>query len=143
RYYALEPRRIAAPVNLQPAVELGEQGSEMAGVLDSLRDSNPERFEQLNRELARWLPEFDRILFETPAPGVRGFLLRPRSAPRPIPAAELSEGTLLALALLTLAHLPSPPSILLLEEPDRGIHPRLLREVQDALYRLAYPETFS
>jgi predicted ATP-dependent endonuclease of OLD family len=28
------------------------------------------------------------------------------------------------------------------EEPDRGIHPRLLRDVQDALYRLSYPESF-
>jgi AAA15 family ATPase/GTPase len=27
-----------------------------------------------------------------------------------------------------------------IEEPDRGIHPRLLRLVQDALYRLCYPE---
>ncbi len=27
-----------------------------------------------------------------------------------------------------------------LEEPDHGLHPRLLRDVRDALYRLAYPE---
>ncbi len=27
----------------------------------------------------------------------------------------------------------------MLEEPDRGIHPRLLRDVQDAIYRLAFP----
>lgn len=29
-----------------------------------------------------------------------------------------------------------------LEEPDRGIHPRLYREIQDALYRLAYPASY-
>jgi AAA15 family ATPase/GTPase len=28
-----------------------------------------------------------------------------------------------------------------LEEIDRGLHPRLLRHLQDALYRLAYPES--
>jgi predicted ATPase len=44
--------------------------------------------------------------------------------------------------MLTLAHLPNPPSLIGLEEPDRGIHPRLLRDVRDALYRLAYPESF-
>jgi energy-coupling factor transporter ATP-binding protein EcfA2 len=27
------------------------------------------------------------------------------------------------------------------EEPDRGIHPRLLRRVQDAIYRLSHPES--
>ena len=43
------------------------------------------------------------------------------------------------MALLTLSHLPEPPALIGLEEPDRGIHPRLLRDVRDALYRLAYP----
>src|SRR5205814_10351397 len=45
------------------------------------------------------------------------------------------------LALLTLAYLPEPPSVAGLEEIDRGLHPRLLRHVQDALYRLTYPES--
>ncbi|PYT10092.1 MAG: ATPase, partial [Acidobacteria bacterium] len=59
-----------------------------------------------------------------------------------IPATELSQGTLLALAILTLTYIPNPPSIVCLEEPDRGIHPRLLRDVRDALYRLSYPENY-
>ncbi len=45
------------------------------------------------------------------------------------------------LAILTVAYLPSPPSVVCFEEPDRGIHPRLLRDVQDALYRLSHPES--
>jgi predicted ATPase len=44
------------------------------------------------------------------------------------------------MALLTLAHLPDPPPLIGLEEPDHGIHPRLLRDVKDAIYRLCYPE---
>jgi predicted ATPase len=59
-----------------------------------------------------------------------------------IAARELSDGTLLALTLLTIAYSPTPPFLACFEEPDRGIHPRLLRHVQDALYRLAYPEGF-
>ena len=42
--------------------------------------------------------------------------------------------------MLTLTHLPNPPALIAFEEPDQGIHPRLLRQVRDALYRLAYPE---
>ncbi len=44
--------------------------------------------------------------------------------------------------MLTISYLPSPPPIVGIEEPDRGIHPRLLRDIRDALYRLAYPEDF-
>jgi predicted ATPase len=87
------------------------------------------------------MPEFDRILFETPTAGFKSFLLRTHEGQHPIPAKQLSQGTLLTLAILTLAHLPQPPSLLCLEEPDRGIHPRLLQHVRDALYRLSHPES--
>jgi predicted ATPase len=59
-----------------------------------------------------------------------------------IPAQDLSHGTLFALAILTIAYSPEPPTVVCIEEPDRGIHPRLLRDLQDALYRLCYPENY-
>jgi predicted ATPase len=141
RIYSLHTNAIAAPVGLSPNPELREDGGAFAGVLDQLRDREPERFEALNEELGRWLPEFDRILFDTPSSGHRAFLLRTRKGRHALPATDLSQGTLLALTMLTLAYLPDPPPIVCLEEPDRGIHPRLLRHVQDALYRLSYPES--
>ncbi len=123
-------------------MELASTGGNLAGVLDRLRDQEPERFEFLNEELGRWFPEFDRILFDTPEPGKRAFLLRTHKDQHKIPATALSQGTRLALVILTLAYLPQPPTVVCLEEPDRGIHPRLLRQIQDALYRLCYPENF-
>ncbi|MBX3278549.1 MAG: AAA family ATPase [Acidobacteria bacterium] len=140
RIYSLNPQAIAASVTLNPYTEIGEDGSGLVSVLDRLRDENPERFEALNEALGRWLPEFDRILFSTPQQGMRAFSLRTREGRYSIAAADISQGTLLALALMTLAYLPDPPAVVCLEEPDRGIHPRLLRDVQDALYRLSYPE---
>jgi predicted ATPase len=142
RVYSLNARTIPKPVQLQPNLELSPEGGNLAGVLDLLRDQDPERFEELNQELSRMLPEFDRILFETPSPGQRAFLLRTRHGRHAISATDLSQGVLLALSMLTLGYLPSPPPLVGLEEPDRGIHPRLLRHVRDALYRLSYPETY-
>jgi predicted ATPase len=121
---------------------LATNGRGLAVILDQLRDRDPERFEALNREMGRWLPEFDRILFDTPADNQRVFLLRTREGQHKIPATELSQGTLIALGILTLAYIPDPPPIVCFEEPDRGIHPRLLREVRDAMYRLSYPENY-
>lgn len=142
RIYSLEANAIAAPVTLIPAVEMGHNGVNLAGVLDRLRDQEPERFKTLNEELGRWLPEFDQILFDTPGKGQRAISLRMREGHHKIQATDLSQGTLLALAILTLAYLPDPPAIVCFEEPDRGIHPRLLRDVRDALYRLSYPKSF-
>jgi predicted ATPase len=142
RIYALDANYISTPVQLTPRPELEQNGHGLAGVLDSLRDTEPERFEALNEEWGRWLPEFDRILFNTPANGNRIISLRTRRDHHKLDVSSISQGTLIALAILTLAYLPDPPKVVCFEEPDRAIHPRLLRHVQDALYRLAYPEGY-
>ncbi len=140
--YSLDAECLAGRVTLQPHMRLERNGRGLPGVLDRLRDMAPERFEQLCDELQNWLPEYDRILFTTPEQGTRAFELRTAAGSHSIPAENLSHGTLLAVGILTIAYLPEPPRFVCFEEPDRGLHPRLLRNVQDALYRLAYPERF-
>lgn len=139
RFYSFDAAQIALKSRLQDKVEFAESGAHLAVVLDRLRDNFPERFERIRKAVANWLPEFDSILFDVPEQGDRCIALRTKKGGHKIAAEDLSQGTLIALALLTLAYLPEPPSLVLLEEPDRGLHPRLLRDVKDALYRLAFP----
>jgi predicted ATPase len=142
RVYTFEFDSIAPPTILTPQATLGAKGDNLAVVLDRLRDQWPERFAAINDELQQWLPEFDTISFETPGNGLRSISLRMKHSDAAIRAKDLSQGTLQALAILTIAYLPEPPRIIGIEEPDRGIHPRLLRQVRDALYRLSYPDQF-
>lgn len=142
KIYAFDPSAISRPAHLEPNIELGQDGSLLVGVLDRLRDREPERFDRLNEELRSWLPEFDRFLFDTPSTGSRSLRLRTRTDGHSIPVQDVSHGSLLAIAMLTLAYLPDPPPVICIEEPERGIHPRLLRHVLDALNRLTAPEEF-
>lgn len=137
--FSLDATSISQPCQIGVGVSLGPQGAGLSAVWDALRDQRPEEFEQLNQEVQRLLPEYDRILLKTVDAGVKIFELRTREGQHAIPARELSQGTRLALALLTMNHLPQRPDILCLEEPDHGLHPRLLRDVRDVLYRLSYP----
>ena len=73
RHFSFDARAIFASVQLRPIDELDQYGGHLAGVLDRLRDQEPERFEVLNEELGRWFREFDRILFNTPGQGRRAF----------------------------------------------------------------------
>jgi len=141
RHFNFDPTAIAAPARLQPIAELQSNGGNLAVVLDRLRDNSPEVFEAINVALAQWLPDYDRILFDTPDTGMRAIRLRAKGTETSIKASELSDGTLIAVAVLTLAYMPDPPRLITIEEPDRGVHPRLLRRLQDALYRLSYPES--
>lgn len=46
-----------------------------------------------------------------------------------VPASQVSDGLLLVLAYLAILHLPEPPRVLLVEEPENGIHPKRLQDV--------------
>lgn len=142
KIFSFDAQAMTDPVTMRAGIELAPNGRNLAGVLENLRDVDEDRFKALNEELRRWLPEFDRMAFETPSDGQKAFLLQMRQGKHKIKAADLSHGTLFALAFLTLAYLPQPPSIICFEEPERGIHPRLFREIRDALYRLCYPEDY-
>jgi predicted ATPase len=142
RLFSFDSDKIRIPTQLSTNVGLASDGGNLAGILDQLRDTEPERFESLNIELGKWFPEYDRILFEVPTDGYRAFLLRTKIGQHKIKAEDLSDGTRLALAYLTIAYLPNPPKIVCFEEPERGIHPRLLRNIQEAMYRLAFPANY-
>src|SRR6266568_1461494 len=142
RIFSFDAKRIVMPSNIDTKPELESDGFGLPNVLDDLSDQEPERFEALNIELHRWLPEFDRILFERASNGMKGLQLRTSAGHYKTSARDLSQGTIIAVALLTLAHLKEPPTIVCLEEPDHGIHPRLLLDIRDAMYRLAFPEDY-
>lgn len=140
RSYSFNANKIALPCQIAIGVRLGPEGEGLAACWDQLRDQQPEQFELLTKAVREVLPEYDRLLLKTVGQGTKVFELRTLEGGHAIPAHQLSHGTRLALALLTLNYLPERPDILCLEEPDQGLHPRLLRDVQDVLYRLSYPE---
>lgn len=140
--YSFDAEKISVPTLIKPNINIDEDGRNLPGVLLQLQSSEYERFEALNNEIQNWFPEFDRIIFEFPEDGKVTFLLRRTFGKHKIKAKDLSDGTRLALAYLTLAYLPNPPKIVAFEEPEKGIHPRLLRNIQEAMDRLAYPENF-
>jgi predicted ATPase len=142
RVYSFDPPRIGERVQLKPNAEMARNGSGFASALDRLRDQNEEAFDRLRDDLASWLPEFEGLAFDTPGEGLRSFKLRRANTRDFIQSRDLSDGTLVALALLFIAHDPSPRTLVCLEEPDRGLHPRLLKQLAEAVFRLSYPSEF-
>ncbi len=55
-----------------------------------------------------------------------GIALQTSGVNRPLDAAELSDGTLRFLALLAALQTPRPPELLVLNEPETSLHPRVL-----------------
>lgn len=142
RSYLFDHYAMAEPSALKSGGELSSNGGNLAAVLTVLRAQAPENFAALTKEVLRLLPEFKALELAENADGTATFALRLADDEGLVPAENLSQGTLYLLGMLALAFHPEPPSVLCIEEIDRGIHPRLLREVRDALYRLSYPQSF-
>lgn len=53
-----------------------------------------------------------------------------------IPAADASQGILVYTCFLAIVHRDDPPSVLLVEEPENGVHPLRLKEIVDLLRSL-------
>ena len=130
---------MAQPARRAEGARLARDGANLAAVLAHLRTAAPAAFAEFSGELWRIAPEFHALEFQDLPEDRVEFGLR-LTEDGLVPAAELSQGTLYLIAVLALAFDPTPPGVLCIEEVDRGIHPRMLREIRDALYRLSHPQ---
>lgn len=138
RGYVLDHDALAGPGRREDGAELARDGGNLAAVLSHLQREQPAAFAGLVAEALRLMPEFRALLIADRPEGLVGLSLQLVEG-AVLPASELSQGTLYLLGLLALAFDPRPPRLLCIEEIDRGLHPRTLRQVRDLLYRLAYP----
>ncbi len=141
RGFLFDHYAMAAPAFRSDNAALSSNAANLAAVLAHWRDERPGALAGLQAEFCRLLPEFASIEFR-PADGGRVELAAMLGDGGAVTAANLSQGSLYLLALLALAFDPEPPPVLCLEELDRGLHPRMLREARDALYRLSHPQAF-
>lgn len=142
RAYLLDHYAMPLPAARNEGAELAGNGGNLAAVLLTLQQAHPERYLRLETELLRLVPEFTELVFLDHPDDRVELALRIADEPRPVPAENLSQGTLYLLALLALSFCPQPPPLICIEEVDRGVHPRMLREVRDLLYRLSYPAEY-
>ncbi|MDX2284134.1 MAG: AAA family ATPase [Bacteroidia bacterium] len=118
------------------ADQLNQDGSNLVQFLFYLDQNYPQHFEALRRDL-NWSLE-DIVNVRTPLDQENKLTIKffdRHGADFGI--GEVSEGVKYFLAFLALIHQPDPPRILLLEEPENGIHPRRISQLLDYLRRLA------
>ncbi|GAB3548571.1 hypothetical protein GCM10027577_25110 [Spirosoma fluminis] len=147
--FTINPYLVTRPYPLFPNSErIKSDTSNLVAYLDTLRDKYPDIFRQIESDINLLIPEFSQIRFDNVAPDkelkknygdktYKKFGLYNDNQNEIYWSEELSEGTVYFLILLCIIHQPQPPKLLLLEEPERGIHPRRIREVMDFIFRLA------
>ncbi len=120
-------------------------GGNLAAILLRLREESPAVYKSIVQTLRLILPWFEDFILEKEGPTGRQMVpLRWRMGRKgdyDFVAGQLSDGSLRTMALVTLLHLPEglQPSIMIIDEPELGLHPSA-EEIIAGLIRAAARE---
>ena len=145
RKYSLQPKMLAMPATIDSsrAFRIDPDGFGLATLLDDIVNFEPERFIKLRETFCKFFPQYASVRIQASGAMKRhyghidyvmqtgdgkGIFFELKDGTL-ISAKQASDGVVLFLAYLALAHTPNPPKLLLIEEPENGIYPQRLQEV--------------
>jgi predicted ATPase len=142
--YKPDPSKFQIPAQITNETRVSADAGNLVSFIFFLSQNYKSRFRQLENDLAQCIGNL--VAISTPVANIspndskeQGKLKLKLFDKNDIGywADEVSEGVLYFLALLCIIHQPDPPKLLLLEEPEKGIHPRRIKEVMDFIFELA------
>lgn len=119
-----------------PGVQLQANGENLAAVLDRLHGDALATHKKIEREVSSVAPSITGIV--TPTVDTHGNkVVGIVESDQTFKADSMSDGILLFIALSTVSQANGGRALVCLEEPDRGIHPRRIREILEQVNRVA------
>jgi AAA domain, putative AbiEii toxin, Type IV TA system len=137
RMLELDARALRTPSPPGSPTTLALDGSNLPHVVRELQRRDPMQFREWVAHLRTGVAALiDIEVWERPED--RHLVLRARfegSREAPVPSWLLSDGTLrlMALTLVSYAALPGRPALVMIEEPENGLHPLAIQAAYDAL----------
>jgi predicted ATPase len=131
----LDPDFLRSANNLipqgQPLRFLDERGTGLAALYDALIVRDLPAYMALNEQITRLFPGVRSIQLTNPSTGTKAIGVKLTDG-TVVPAELMSEGLLYYLAFAILQHV-DPTALLLIEEPENGLHPARIAEVMRVL----------
>jgi predicted ATPase len=117
------------PSSHDPTV-MAPDGAGLHTALANMALNDPDSWQALQANLRRIIPSIRRLRHtKTIQMHQPASLLFDTVGADSLPATQVSEGTLLVLGLLAALHAPDRPSLVLLDDLDRGLHPKAQKEL--------------
>ena len=119
--------RVREPVVARHSTRVEPGGSNLINVLHTLYTGNRQFKKDLSLAMkAAFNDEFEDLVFPPAADQRVQLRVRWKSLETEISAADLSAGTLQFLFLITVLMIPSPPPLIVIEEPEQYLHPSMM-----------------
>jgi len=116
---------------------LSREGDNISNVVQYLADEHPENLSEILKLLAKRIPKLEKVESQPTIDGRLALLFKDAPFKEPFLARFSSDGTLKLLAYLILLNDPNPPQLLCIEEPENGLHHRLLDPLSEELQAYA------
>ena len=118
--------------------QLRSDGGNLAAILHRLEQEDIRRYETICQHIGRVLPAFERFTIER-SYGKVSLRWKAKGADKTIGAHLTSDGSLRFFALVTLLNLPPEmlPDVILLDEPELGLHPAAVTLIGGMIKALA------
>ncbi len=128
--FRFEPDAIRRSATIISDPRLGAYGEGLPALLDTLPHST---LEAIASELSTAVPPVKEIKLQAAEPGKKVIALVEEGEREPFYPDQISDGTLRFLALLAIAHGAVKAPLVIIEEPEIGIHPTRLFQVIELL----------
>jgi predicted ATPase len=107
---------------------MSPDGTNLHSALANMALNDPDRWQRLQADLQRIIPTIRRLRHTKAGLNRPPSLLFDTVGADSLPARHVSEGTLLVLGMLAALHASDRPSLVLLDDLDRGLHPKAQKE---------------
>lgn len=125
RIFDFDPKELKKSSSMASMRILEENGSNIASVLNSILRTKENR-KKLTTLLNEFLPFIDGISIENNFDKSFSYKVQEKFSNRAFHANFLSDGTVSLLAIIIALYFEDMSNIIILEEPERNIHPKLL-----------------
>ena len=123
---------IRNPVITEQSPVLREDAGNLSDVLQYLKNEHESAFAELNHYMGLYVPGFEGIKVKSyGAPGQVMAFWKEQGVDQELSLADLSDGIFRLLCWTVLCVMPNPPSLICIDEPDQGVHPRTLPILAD------------
>jgi predicted ATPase len=130
RFYStfnIDSEKIRGPVPIEQEPVLRENAGNLSAVLFHLMTEHPLVFDELRTHLRSVVPGFQKLTVKARGgPGQVIAFWQEKGVDDELSLADLSDGILRFLCWTTLCLVPNPPTLVCIDEPDQGVHPRTL-----------------
>ena len=132
-FVQLDIRKMRRPCPPGAKEELDPDGSNFVKAILALKKKDPQQFDHWTRHVLSFLPEFRAISVRQREEDRHFVLELETTTGTAVPVWLLSDGTIRFLALTLLAYVPGKNGVVLIEEPENGMHPGALEGVRQSL----------